>query len=52
MDIVGGGIINVLFHGIGQPGRELEPGEAAYWVKADEFRRILDEVMNGSGSGG
>ncbi len=37
-------VTNVCFHGIGAPGRELEPGEDAYWVSEDRFRRILDEV--------
>jgi peptidoglycan/xylan/chitin deacetylase (PgdA/CDA1 family) len=36
--------LNVCFHGIGTPGRELEPGEAPYWVTADRFREILDEL--------
>lgn len=44
MDTSNGSVINVLFHGIGEPGRELEPGEAGYWVDTDRFRRILDEV--------
>lgn len=39
-----GRIINICFHGIGEPGRALEPGEDEYWVDPDQFRRILDEV--------
>ena len=35
----------ICFHGVGVPGRDLEPGEDAYWIDADGFRRILDEVM-------
>jgi peptidoglycan/xylan/chitin deacetylase (PgdA/CDA1 family) len=35
---------NICFHGIGTPGRELEPGEEKYWVSADLFHRVLDEV--------
>ena len=34
--------VNVCFHGIGTPARELEPGEAPYWVTESEFLRILD----------
>ncbi|MEH1125117.1 polysaccharide deacetylase family protein [Micromonospora sp. CPCC 206061] len=37
-------VVNVCFHGVGTPRRELEPGEAVYWVDVDRFRRILDEV--------
>jgi peptidoglycan/xylan/chitin deacetylase (PgdA/CDA1 family) len=32
------------FHGIGAPGRTLEPGEADYWIGADRFRDALDRV--------
>lgn len=35
-------ITNVCFHGIGAPGRPLEPGEEAYWVSVDGYRAILD----------
>ena len=35
----------ICFHGIGEPRRELEPGEDAYWIDLDSYRRILDEVM-------
>lgn len=34
--------INVCFHGIGTPGRELEPGEAPYWVDHSTFVQVLD----------
>ena len=37
-------VVNVCFHGIGTPTRELEPGEDVYWVSEDSFARILDEV--------
>ncbi len=37
-------MLNVCFHGVGEPQRELEPGEAIYWVDTDRFLRILDEV--------
>jgi peptidoglycan/xylan/chitin deacetylase (PgdA/CDA1 family) len=35
-------IIN--FHGIGQPRRDLETGEAPFWVSNDLFRRVLDSI--------
>jgi hypothetical protein len=38
-------VINVCFHGVGKPTRELEPGEAGYWISEDQFNRILDEVV-------
>ena len=40
----GPSLLNVCFHGIGTPQRELEPGEDAYWVGADRFLSILDEI--------
>ncbi|MDM4718571.1 polysaccharide deacetylase family protein [Micromonospora sp. WMMA1363] len=39
-------VINILFHGIGTPRRELEPGEGRYWVSVDRFHAILDEVVS------
>lgn len=36
--------VNVCFHGVGTPRRELEPGEDPYWVEHDQFLRILDEI--------
>lgn len=35
----------ICFHGIGEPRRTLEPGEDSYWVGADDYPRILDELM-------
>ena len=37
--------IGLLFHGIGTPGRTLEPGEAPYWISTDRFERVLDQVQ-------
>ena len=39
-------VINVCFHGIGTPGRELEAGEAPYWITVDTFRRVLDDLAS------
>lgn len=39
-----GSVVNVCFHGVGEPRRELEPGEDVYWVGVEQFHRILDEV--------
>jgi peptidoglycan/xylan/chitin deacetylase (PgdA/CDA1 family) len=36
--------IAVAFHGIGSPGRELEPGESRYWISRDKFLQFLDVV--------
>lgn len=36
--------IGVIFHGIGEPRRGLERGEAPYWISPEMFRRILDRV--------
>ncbi|MDZ5660547.1 polysaccharide deacetylase family protein [Nocardioides sp. S-58] len=37
-------VVNVCFHGIGSPGRVLEPGEETYWTGRDTFLGILDRV--------
>src|SRR5687768_1699714 len=37
-------IVNVCFHGIGTPARELEPGEDRYWIPVDVYHRVLDDV--------
>jgi peptidoglycan/xylan/chitin deacetylase (PgdA/CDA1 family) len=39
-------VLNVCFHGVGTPARELEPGEAPYWVSEDSFHAILDELAS------
>jgi peptidoglycan/xylan/chitin deacetylase (PgdA/CDA1 family) len=38
--------MNLCFHGIGTPGRELETGEAPYWISEDFFAEIMDYVTN------
>jgi peptidoglycan/xylan/chitin deacetylase (PgdA/CDA1 family) len=40
----GADVLNICFHGVGTPGRDLEPGEDGYWVETDRFLRILDEI--------
>ena len=35
---------NICFHGIGAPGRSIDDDEARYWITADEYLRILDEI--------
>ena len=37
--------VNLCFHGIGTPARELEPGEDAYWIGDRAFHEILDTVV-------
>ncbi|MFE9691039.1 polysaccharide deacetylase family protein [Micromonospora sp. NPDC005806] len=39
-----GTTINICFHGIGEPRRELEPGEDRYWIHRDQLHTILDEL--------
>lgn len=34
----------LIFHGVGEPGRALEPGEARYWLGVDRFRAALDRI--------
>src|SRR5687767_10674733 len=38
-------VINICFHGIGTPGRDLEPGESRYWIGVDTFHRVLDDLV-------
>ena len=37
-------VLNICFHGIGTPERDMEPGEDVYWIDADRYLRILDEI--------
>ena len=34
-------VLNVCFHGIGAPQRELEVDEEQYWVEVDQFEEML-----------
>lgn len=38
----GGEVLNLCFHGIGTPGRPLEPDEEFYWVQEAEFEELLE----------
>ena len=42
--MVDSSVVNVCFHGIGTPSRELERGESPYWVTEKQFMSILDEI--------
>lgn len=35
----------LIFHGIGEPRRQLEPGEEVFWVTRKRFREILDHIV-------
>ena len=37
-------LLNLTFHGIGTPARELEPGEADVWVSREQFEAVLDRA--------
>jgi len=37
-------VINLTVHGIGDPPRELDPGEDRTWVTVDQFTQVLDAV--------
>jgi peptidoglycan/xylan/chitin deacetylase (PgdA/CDA1 family) len=37
---------NVTFHGVGDPGRGLEPGEAAVWIDADALAASLGAIRD------
>lgn len=38
-------VINICFHGVGTPQRELEPDEDRYWISRALFDQVLDEVV-------
>lgn len=38
-------VVNVCFHGVGTPRRELEPGEDVYWTRRDAFLEVLDAMV-------
>jgi peptidoglycan/xylan/chitin deacetylase (PgdA/CDA1 family) len=42
--VAGDRVTTLCFHGIGRPGRPLEPGEERYWVDRNRFADILDAV--------
>src|SRR5664279_1850017 len=44
--LAGNSVINVNFHGVGTPERELEANEDIYWIAEDLFARLLDEFRN------
>jgi peptidoglycan/xylan/chitin deacetylase (PgdA/CDA1 family) len=37
-------ILNLCFHGIGTPGRTLEPDEDLYWVGVEQFEELLEVI--------
>jgi len=39
-------MINLCFHGIDRPTRELEPGERPYWIAKATFLEVLDLVAD------
>lgn len=41
-------IVNLTFHGIGEPERPLEPGEEQVWLNTDQFQSALDSVVGRS----
>ncbi len=40
--------INLTFHGVGEPPRPLDPGEANVWVSMETFLAVLDRVAERS----
>src|ERR1700733_14623386 len=39
-----GEVLNLCFHGIGTPGRQLEPGEDPCWVETGQFEELLKAI--------
>jgi peptidoglycan/xylan/chitin deacetylase (PgdA/CDA1 family) len=42
-------VLNLCFHGIGTPRRELEPGEDRFWITPEAFEGMLDAVAGDPG---
>jgi peptidoglycan/xylan/chitin deacetylase (PgdA/CDA1 family) len=42
--MAGDDVLNICFHGIGPPQRDLEEGENQYWVDTDRYLRLMDEI--------
>jgi peptidoglycan/xylan/chitin deacetylase (PgdA/CDA1 family) len=40
------GVVNLCFHGIGEPGRSLEPDEELYWIEPAQFDELLAVIRN------
>jgi peptidoglycan/xylan/chitin deacetylase (PgdA/CDA1 family) len=40
------GTVNICFHGVGAPARELETGEDSYWLETPQFLLFLDEIAS------
>ena len=38
--------IGIIFHGIGEPARDLEPGEAPYWISVAAFDALLKRIRS------
>jgi peptidoglycan/xylan/chitin deacetylase (PgdA/CDA1 family) len=41
-------VTNLTVHGIGEPARELDPGEEETWVSVAQFERVMDAVAGRS----
>lgn len=39
-----GRVVNLCFHGVGKPGRVLEPDEELYWVMVEQFEEMIEVV--------
>lgn len=37
--------IGLIFHGLGQPRRTLEPGEEPFWISVGRFEWVLDRIL-------
>lgn len=40
-------VVILNFHGLGRPARELEPGEAPYWISAEFYEAIIARIAKG-----
>jgi peptidoglycan/xylan/chitin deacetylase (PgdA/CDA1 family) len=42
---VAGSVFNLIFHGVGEPPRALEPGEDKVWLSVSSLRSVLDAAV-------
>jgi peptidoglycan/xylan/chitin deacetylase (PgdA/CDA1 family) len=41
-------VLNLCFHGIGEPGRPMEPDEDQYWIGVEQFEAMLGVIVKHS----
>jgi peptidoglycan/xylan/chitin deacetylase (PgdA/CDA1 family) len=39
-------VFNLTFHGLGEPGSSIDAGEKKYWLRVEDFERVLDRTKS------